>query len=326
MSIHYNDLFTNSFQKLGYNVVYQPSCLINNYDQQCWPIQYPDVTWTDQTLVVMHCQDFVSIRNNSCPELLAIEQHFGDRAGQVVVIVWNIGLERVYRGPLKLIHFPTHSYELILNLKEQKDQWIGNFDKPRTKLYQCLNGIPRRHRVQVVDHLQKHYDIIGKFISLGDRITLPEYDYSTYFGCENETNWHRLQYVYSNTAINIVTETQYTECPGIISEKTLFAFLAQQIPVVIGYKGIVDDCESLGFDMFRDIVDTSYDHQTDINRWRNAIDFNKKILTGKTTIPDLDKRLKNNLDVVLNLPDELVERFVNTVQENFPSLDTSEPS
>jgi hypothetical protein len=325
MSIHYNELFTNTFRKLGYDVVYQPSCLINNYDQQCWPIQYPDVNWTDRTLVVMHCQDFVSIRNNTCPELEAIEQHFGDRAHRVVVIVWNIGLDKVYNGPLRLIHFPTHSYELLLNLREQKSQWIDNFNKPRTKIYQCLNGIPRRHRVQVVDHLQKHYDVIGKFISLGDRITLPEYDYSTYFGCENETNWHRLQYVYSNTSINIVTETQYSECPGIISEKTLFAFLAQQVPIVIGYKGIVDDCESLGFDMFRDIVDTSYDHQTDTSRWRNAIDFNKKLLCGKIDL-DVNQRLEKNLQTVLELPDTFVKRFLNTVQENFPNLDTSEPS
>ena len=325
MSIHYNELFTNSFQELGYNVVYRPSCLINNYDQQCWPINYPDVTWTDRTLVIMHCQDFLSIRNGSCPELESIEQHFGDRADQVVVIVWNIGLHKVYNGPLRLIHFPTHSYELLSNLAEQKAQWIDNFDKPKTKQYQCLNGIPRRHRVQVVDHLQKHHNIMGKFVSLGERITLPEYDYSTYFGCENETNWYRLQYVYSNTAVNIVTETQYTECPGIITEKTLFAFLAQQIPVVIGYRGIVDDCESLGFDMFRDIVDTSYNHQTDDNRWRNALRFNRELLNGKKTF-DVGQRLTNNLETALKLPEELVKRFINTVQENFPNLDTSEPS
>ena len=318
MSIHYNELFTNSFRDLGHDVVYQPSCLINNYDQHCWPIQYPEVTWTDRTLVVMHCQDFLSIRHyGKCPELDAIEQHFGERANQVVVIVWNIGLEQVYKGPLRLIHFPTHSYELLLNLREQKSRWIDNFSKPRTKIYQCLNGIPRRHRVQVVEHLQNHYNVRDNFISLGEKVELPSYAYSTYFGCENETNWYRLQYVYSNTSINIVTETQYTECPGIITEKTLFAFLAQQIPIVIGYQGIVDDCESLGFDMFRDIVDTSYDQQTDMNRWRNALDFNRKLLKGKISIPDVKQRLENNLEVVLDLPDTFVKRFLNTVQENF---------
>jgi len=323
MSIHYNQLFTDTFAELGYDVVYQPSCLINNYDQQCWPIKYPEVHWTDRTLVVMHCQDFLSIRNGKCPELQVIEQHFGNRADQVAVVVWNIGLETVYNGALKLLHFPTHSYELLSNLREQKTQWIDNFYKnPRTKIYQCLNGIPRRHRVDVVNHLVKHFDITGKFISLGETVPLPEYDYSTYFGCENETNWHRLQYVYSNSAINIVTETQYSECPGIITEKTLFAFLAQQVPIVIGYTGIVDDCESLGFDMFRDVVDTAYDHAADQTRWRDALESNKKLLLGKKKF-HLDQRLQKNLQRALELPEVFVKRFVNKVRENFPGPDTS---
>src|SRR5210317_355423 len=120
MSTHYNQLFTQTFQQLGYRVVYQPSCLINNYDQKCWPINFPDVQWTDNTLVVMHCQDFVSIRNGECPELIAIEKHFADRASQVVVVHWNIDLDKVYSGPMRLLHFPTHSYELLLNLNASK--------------------------------------------------------------------------------------------------------------------------------------------------------------------------------------------------------------
>ena len=154
---------------------------------------------------------------------------------------------------------------------------------------------------------------------------MPQWDYNTYFGCENETNWQRLQYVYTDATVNIVTETQYTESPGIISEKTLFAFLAQQIPIVIGYPGIVEDCASLGFDMFEDIVDTSYDHQTDVNRWRNALDFNRDLIMGDLQT-DVKPRLQKNLQTVLNFPDYLVERFINTVRENFPSLDTSGPS
>ena len=325
MSTHYNDLFKNTFEQLGYDVVYQPSCLINNYDQQCWPVQFPLVLWTPRRLVVLHCQDFLTVKDNRCPELESIEQHFGEHAHRVVVIHWNLNLNKIYSGPLKLVYFPTHSYELLLNLRASKEQWLPNFDRSRTKPYQCLNGIPRRHRIQVVEHLQKYYNNHNNYISLGERITLPEWDYNTYFGCENETNWQRLQYVYTDATVNIVTETQYAECPGIISEKTLFAFLAQQIPIIIGYPGIVEDCASLGFDMFEDIVDVSYDHQTDANRWRNAIDFNRDLIMGNLQV-DLEQRLQKNLQTVLAFPDYLIERFINTVQENFPSLDTSEPS
>jgi hypothetical protein len=324
MSTHYNDLFTKTFEQLGYTVVYQPSCLINAYDQMSWPINFPEVQWTDNTLVVMHCQDFVSIRNSVCTELEAIEKHFADRAHQVVVIHWNIGLDKVYSGPMKLIHFPTHSYELLINLNNDKKLWMPDFDKKRTKNWQCLNGIPRKHRILIANWLTENAD--NGILSLEDRIKLPLWDYGTYRNCNNEINWDRMRYVYTDCDVNIVTETQYYETPGIISEKTLMAFLAQQVPIVVGYKGIVDDCEDLGFDMFRDIVNTSYDYESDSTRWHSALDINKKLLENGIDREMLKARLEHNLDIVLGFPDTLVERFFNTVREKFPSLDTSVPS
>jgi hypothetical protein len=77
--------------------------------------------------------------------------------------------------------------------------------------------------------------------------------------------------------------------------------------------------------MFRDIVDTTYDYQTDINRWQNALDFNRDLILGNVQV-DVQQRLEKNLQTALNFPDYLIERFVSTVRENFPNLDTSEPS
>ena len=218
MSIHYNELFTNTFQELGYEVVYQPSCLINNYDQQCWPINYPEVAWSDRKLVVMHCQDFVTIKNNTSPELQAIEQHFSKRANQVVVIHWNLNLNKIYSGPMCLLHFPTHSYELLNNLNQTKSIWLKDFDVEQTKPWQCLNGLPRRHRIHVANWLQQNFN--NGVLSLEERIKLPHWDYGSYRNCNNEINWERTRYVYTDCKINIVTETQYKERPGIIIEKT----------------------------------------------------------------------------------------------------------
>lgn len=320
---HYNILFTQPLQQAGLRVIYQPSCLINGYNGVCWPIQFPAIDNWDNTVVIMHCQDFVSIRNGSCPELEAIEQHFGVHADKVVVIHWNIGLRSVYTGPLHLVHFPTHSYELLINIGREYNNWIKNFEQPRTKTWQCLNGVPRPHRRLVVDHIK---NIPNGILSFAEQIPLPEWSYNNYFGCENEKNWEKLQYVYSDCDVNVVTETQYYETPGIISEKTLMAFLAQQVPIVIGYKGIVEDCESLGFDMFRDLVDTSYDFNDDSLRWRTAIDLNSSLLKNGIDRSKLHSRLKNNLNVALSLPERFAllyhHRINHIVQENFLNRDT----
>lgn len=59
--------------------------------------------------------------------------------------------------------------------------------------------------------------------------------------------------VYKDCAINLITETSVNE--GVaLTEKTFKAFMAYQIPVIIGPVGAAQYLEDLGFDMFSDYV------------------------------------------------------------------------
>lgn len=303
---HYNSLFQEPWAQ--YHVVYQPSCLMPDYNGLCWPIQYPEFEWKDNTIVIMHCQDFVSIDEfGHCPELRAIERHYGIHADRIVVVHWNVGLEKTYDGPMHLIHFPTHSYELLNNLGQIRNQWQKELLKPRTIPWQSLNGIPRMHRRIVASWLQARP---GGVLSLGTEIPLHEWDYSTYFGCENEQNWMRLLPIYGACDINIVTETMYSESPGIISEKTIMALLALQVPVVIGYRGIVQDCRDLGFDMFDDVVNTSYDLSEDGVRLFQALEYNSELFAQGIDRQSLQQRLLANQTYVLDQwPDIMIDRY-----------------
>jgi hypothetical protein len=94
------------------------------------------------------------------------------------------------------------------------------------------------------------------------------------------------------------------------------ALLAKQIPIVIGHKGIVQECESLGFDMFRDLVNLNYDNDNDETRWLNAIQLNAHILEGKYTYDQYQDRLLANQTYVLNeWPSLLVKEFNNNAQD-----------
>ena len=311
---HYNEVLVQPFRQAGFDVVYKPSCCQIPYDGKCWPISYPDVKWNDNTVVIMHCQDFVTIDNNGCPELRAIEAHFGSNASRVIVVHWNIDLQTVYTGPLTLLYFPTHSYELLNNLAQTQEEWKPGLLTERSTNWQCLNGTTRQHRELIAYYMQEHYQ--NGILSYGEEIPLPKWDFSTYYGCENETNWQRLQPVYSSCNVNIVTETQYYETPGIITEKTLMAFLGLQVPVFIGYRGMIDHIEGLGFDVFRDLVDTSYDYWDDDVRWKDAIELNKDIINGKFDRNQYIERLKRNQDYALNTWSELmVDNFNSDAQE-----------
>jgi hypothetical protein len=137
-------------------------------------------------------------------------------------------------------------------------------------------------------------------LSYNDRIPLSEWAYSTYPGTENEDNFIRLINVYGSCSVNIVTETQYDSAPGIITEKTIMAILAEQIPIVIGYPGIVADCKELGFDMFDDVVDTSYDQLPNEIRAEQAILRNQDLIQGHIDLSPYQKRLRAQREFLLN--------------------------
>lgn len=306
-------IFTDPFS--DFNVTKVINCCVPEYNGGPWPINYPNVDWNDTDLVIMHFQDFVSIREGRCLELDLVESHFKDRAERIVVVHWTMGLEKIYHGPMHLLYFPWHGYNWMYELFREYDalSWQKRLlDTERSHNWQCLNGIPRRHRKLTALYLQENFS--NGVLSLGTKIPLPEWDYSMYG--ENHDNWIRLLPIYSSCRTNIVTETQYYETPGIITEKTLMAFLSLQIPIIIGYKGIVQDCENLGFDMFTDIIDVSYDNDPDEVRWKNAIDLNSDVINGKYNWDLLIPRLIKNQTYLLEVyPEEMIKRFNNNAQD-----------
>jgi len=315
--VHYNNIFKDFWTNAGYQVAYKPSCLTRPYNNNTWPIQVPEVNWTDQTVVIMHCQDFLSIHGDRCPELENIQQHFGSYSDRVIVVHWNYDLYRIYDGPLHLIYFPTHSYEIIQNLNTKYRHWIDAYDRPRTRIWQCLNGVPRPHR-RVVHQWLKQLDT--GIVCLSDIDPLPTHAYHDVYTwshpdfqfCDhNEVNFMLLDWLYAETKINIVTETQYTETPGIITEKTLFALLAGQIPIIIGYPGIVEDCQRIGFDMFTDVVNISYDDdKNDHTRWRTALESNRQLLLQGLDVTPLMPRLLAQREWLLKeWPQKLINHY-----------------
>ena len=88
--------------------------------------------------------------------------------------------------------------------------------------------------------------------------------------------------------------------PGSISEKTLLAMAAEQIPIVIGHAGIVQHCKELGFDMFTDLVDTSYDGMPNKVRVEQAILLNQDLIQGRIDLAPYRQRLHAQREFLLD--------------------------
>lgn len=297
--MNYANFFQSTFKKLGFEVYVEHNTFrVPYHPVTAWPLKLPDIKFKDNTVLFLHFQDFITVRNSRIIELDMVADHYGDRASQIVVMHWPHAMHRYYQGPIHLIEFNVHEYNIIKNLARRWPEWKYIFDLPRTRIWQCLNGRYCGHRRQVVEVFDTwtHNGIL----SYGDVQPLTEWAYSTYRGTENEDNFIRLLNVYGSCTVNIVTETQYDSAPGIITEKTILAMLAEQIPIVIGHPGIVAECKELGFDMFDDVVNTSYDYLPNDVRATQAIELNKDLLQGRVNLSPYRDRLRAQREFLLD--------------------------
>ena len=308
--MNYAELIAHTFQQLDIDLIAEYNCFQPPYNSQSgWPLRLPSVDFGPRTLVLLHFQDFVT---TGLTELEQIQAHYGQYSNQVVVTYWSHGLDQLYTGPINLIEFSNHNLATCESIAKRQSEWQPYFDQLRTTSWQCLNGRECSHRQRVVDVLQTWPNGV---LSYGNQIALPKWAYSTYRGTENDENFVRLSPLYAQCAVNIVTETQYDARPGIVTEKTLQAMIAGQIPVIIGHPGVVQDCQELGFDMFDDLVNISYDWLPNDQRAEAALEFNRELILGNVDLKPYQERLQRQQNFVLDMyPKWIRANFVRLAQ------------
>jgi hypothetical protein len=308
----YDQLMAHTFGSLGIDSVMIYNCFDPPYDYtHGWPLKLPDVEFGPKTLLVLHFQDFVSV-GQPIKELAKVEEKYGANCNQVLVTYWSHGLEQCYQGAINLIEFSNHNLYTCEAIAQRQVEWQHHFEQPRSRAWQCLNGRTCKHRLRAVTILKNWSNGI---LSYGHEILLDQWDYHSYRGTENDENFVRLAPLYAQCAVNIVTETQYDDRPGIVTEKTLQAMIAGQIPIVIGHPGIVQDCQELGFDMFEDLVDISYDWLPNNIRVESALELNRELILGNIDLGPYQERLQRQKQFVLDLyPKWIRANFVRLAQ------------
>ena len=298
----YSAFFQHTFAELGFDVVGVWNVFDSEYNWESgWQCRLPVVNFKSNTVLIMYLQDRVTVVNGRVLELEKIVQQYSANLEQIVAVHMHPGLDEIYSGPVKLIEFSNHNYALMNSLQSQIELWQHIPQQTKTMSWQCLNGRPCQHRRRTADILQTWPNGI---LSYGRDIPLTTWDYGTYPGSSNEKNFVRLAQVYGSCAFNIVTETLYDEYPGLYSEKTLLAFLAHQIPIMISTPRMVEKLRLRGFDMFDDIVDHGYDLAPNNCRVEIALESNKPVILNQYDTSRLLPRFLANQELALDaLPD-----------------------
>jgi len=168
----------------------------------------------------------------------------------------------------------------------------------------------------------KLYDVLSN-ISLVDKFKeSAEYVYcdgtNTY---SNFDNFFKLLPLYTSTVIEIITESTALENTPQLNEKFVHCVIGRCFPIVIGTFKNVEIYREMGYDMFDDIIDHSYDYETNpFYRMKMAIDANIDILTNKELAVSLyykhKERLNKNVEHYKNHYDVVLYDAINSVDAN----------
>lgn len=126
--------------------------------------------------------------------------------------------------------------------------------------------------------------------------------------------------VFRNCLFNIIVETSSQSDPAswnsvFLTEKTFKCFDLYQIPLWFAVPGTVDQVRQLGFDLFDDIIDHTYDTVVNETDRRNLIisqiknlDYQYDLSSCQTLRKNIWNRLQSNYDLL----DQLTEQYEQT--------------
>jgi hypothetical protein len=138
-------------------------------------------------------------------------------------------------------------------------------------------------------------DVRGKFTEiyesqLTDYKFLAEYVYDTNATSGgNVINFNdKLSHHYKHTFIDVITESTCIETSLNLTEKYINSIFGCAFPILIATHGSVGFIRSLGFDVFDDVINHSYDNEPNhFYRMKKAIDLNYDLLIDSKRIKEL---------------------------------------
>lgn len=162
------------------------------------------------------------------------------------------------------------------------------------------------------DHDQIRTTILKGFERIKCNQSLAEDGYDVYrqYGSaaiDNAGNFeNRLRAMYRDSFVEIVGESIFSTPSFIVTEKTAHSFFGCNFPIILGGCGIVAHLRELGFDMFDDVIDHSYDLIANpFDRVVSAIESNRGLLVdaehAKKSWIQCRPRFEHNVNIVRNI-------------------------
>jgi hypothetical protein len=130
--------------------------------------------------------------------------------------------------------------------------------------------------------------------------------------------------VFEPSCISLITEPSFIERETMHTEKTLMALYGGTLPIWVGGWMLASTLRGMGFDVFDDIIDHSYEHMKDPwDRAYYAIERNISLLKdfkrASSFIRHNQRRLRNNFNLIETNPFKTV---CEQLREQYPQINT----
>tara|TARA_A100001391_G_scaffold126766_1_gene86709 strand:- start:1697 stop:2692 length:996 start_codon:yes stop_codon:yes gene_type:complete len=239
-----------------------------------------------------------------------------------IVLVFNDYQE--FDLPVKLVYdLSWWSDVLIQNINHLDEiENIGN--NKRTKIFLSRNNKEKDFRVEWIDYLKRNNLKKDGYVSEVWNKVYIEKKLPDDIIIDNEINFN---WTYNND-INLINNYNDVFCEVVIeseynvpiygfwtSEKSWRPFLFCVIPMIISFKNWDYYLKDAGFDLFDDVIDTSFYHTDNLQKKFSIIKDNFEIIKNDLTIEskfkdDIFLRLKKNQSHFLNH-----DNYVNYLKE-----------
>lgn len=206
--------------------------------------------------------------------------------------------DRYYEPRAGHVFFPIWLWMYSLRNAQWWDVLCFDASAKKSKEIMCLNNRRRGHRTQLWAELNRLGiidRIIYSFVGPEDHALPYPYRYPILLHDELEDPQRNDvgvgHAVYNQCAVNIVTETAADL--SYVSEKACKAFVARQIPIIVGCVGVNKFLQDIGMDMFEDVVPwRTWDNETDqLTRVTKIAQFVDEWIRSRTILSDYTQLL-----------------------------------
>ena len=265
-----------------------------------WEVDMPDEDECNfdnpEWRLVLNLQDMLTFdHDDDVPrELLTIQAFYQEWAdlNRIIVVIWPVGIgNRWPQDSFHCIEFSTHQYETWESYKGSEDVLRKIFSRTNKDMqdnFVCMNRIQKPHRKITASRLDI-YKTGNISLQSADRelkYPSPSYDeYNVHY--DNLINLYGLSENFNSSFFSVITESQYAEPYGIITEKTFNAIVAGHPFLMVGHKGCLDDLRSYGFKTYPMIFDEEYQHLPNADRIDHMIEMNEHWFVQKLNATDI---------------------------------------